>query len=346
MKTDYTRPLDLKHGHIDMNHGGGGRAMQQLIRELFAKHLGNDLLAQGNDGTVLPVQPGRLVMSTDSHVITPLFFPGGDIGALAVHGTVNDVAVMGATPLWLSAGFILEEGFPLADLERIVQSMAAAAHGAGVQIVTGDTKVVERGKADGVFITTTGVGVLLDGVNLSGAHARPGDAVLISGTIGDHGMAIMSQRENLQFAAPIVSDSAALNGLTAALIASGTELRLMRDPTRGGLAATLNEIAQQSRCGMTLMEAAIPIQPAVEGACELLGLDPLNIANEGKLIVVCAAASAEATLQTLRAHPLGRNAAQIGSITDDPHHFVQMQTRFGGRRMVDWLSGEPLPRIC
>jgi hydrogenase expression/formation protein HypE len=253
---------------------------------------------------------------------------------------------MGATPLWLSAGFILEEGFPLADLERIVQSMAAAAHGAGVQIVTGDTKVVERGKADGVFITTTGVGVLLDGVNLSGAHARPGDAVLISGTIGDHGMAIMSQRENLQFAAPIVSDSAALNGLTAALIASGTELRLMRDPTRGGLAATLNEIAQQSRCGMTLMEAAIPIQPAVEGACELLGLDPLNIANEGKLIVVCAAASAEATLQTLRAHPLGRNAAQIGSITDDPHHFVQMQTRFGGRRMVDWLSGEPLPRIC
>jgi hydrogenase expression/formation protein HypE len=285
-------------------------------------------------------------MSTDSHVITPLFFPGGDIGALAVHGTVNDVAVMGATPLWLSAGFILEEGFPLADLERIVQSMAAAAHGAGVQIVTGDTKVVERGKADGVFITTTGVGVLLDGVNLSGAHARPGDAVLISGTIGDHGMAIMSQRENLQFAAPIVSDSAALNGLTAALIASGTELRLMRDPTRGGLAATLNEIAQQSRCGMTLMEAAIPIQPAVEGACELLGLDPLNIANEGKLIVVCAAASAEATLQTLRAHPLGRNAAQIGSITDDPHHFVQMQTRFGGRRMVDWLSGEPLPRIC
>ncbi len=346
MKTDYTRPLDLKHGHIDMNHGGGGRAMQQLIRELFAKHLGNDLLAQGNDGTVLPVQPGRLVMSTDSHVITPLFFPGGDIGALAVHGTVNDVAVMGATPLWLSAGFILEEGFPLADLERIVQSMAAAAHGAGVQIVTGDTQVVERGKADGVFITTTGVGVLLDGVNLSGAHARPGDAVLISGTIGDHGMAIMSQRENLQFAAPIVSDSAALNGLTAALIASGTELRLMRDPTRGGLAATLNEIAQQSRCGMTLMEAAIPIQPAVEGACELLGLDPLNIANEGKLIVVCAAASAEATLQTLRAHPLGRNAAQIGSITDDPHHFVQMQTRFGGRRMVDWLSGEPLPRIC
>lgn len=346
MKTDYTRPLDIKHGHIDMNHGGGGRAMQQLIRELFARHLGNELLAQGNDGTVLPAQPGRLVMSTDSHVVTPLFFPGGDIGALAVHGTVNDVAVMGAIPLWLSAGFILEEGFPLADLERIVQSMAAAARDAGVQIVTGDTKVVERGKADGVFITTSGVGVLPEGVNLSGTHARPGDAVLISGTIGDHGMAIMSQRENLQFDAPIASDSAALNGLTAALIASSADLRLMRDPTRGGLAATLNEIAQQSCCGITLMEAAIPIQPAVEGACELLGLDPLHIANEGKLVVICAETSAERALQTLRAHPLGQHAAHIGTVTDDPHHFVQMQTRFGGRRMVDWLSGEPLPRIC
>jgi hydrogenase expression/formation protein HypE len=346
MKTDYIRPLDLKQGRVDLSHGGGGRAMQQLIRELFAKHLGNDLLAQGNDGTVLPQQAGRLVLSTDCHVVSPLFFPGGDIGALAVHGTVNDVAVMGATPLWLAAGFVLEEGFALADLDRIVRSMAAAARHAGVQVVTGDTKVVEQGKGDGVFITTTGVGLLPEGVDLSGAYARPGDTVLISGTIGDHGMAIMSQRENLQFDAPIVSDSAALNGLTAALLASGATLRLMRDPTRGGLAATLNEIAQQSRCGIVLQETAIPIQPAVEGACELLGLDPLNIANEGKLIVVCAADSAPQALAVMRAHPLGQNAAIIGTVTDDPHHFVQMQTRFGGRRMVDWLSGEQLPRIC
>ncbi len=346
MKSDYSRPLDLKHGRVDLSHGGGGRAMQQLIRELFARHLGNELLAQSNDGTVLPSQQGRLVMSTDSHVVAPLFFPGGDIGALSVHGTVNDVAVMGATPLWLSAGFILEEGFPLADLDRIVRSMAEAARHAGVQIVTGDTKVVEQGKGDGVFITTTGIGVLPDGIDLSGANARPGDAVLISGSIGDHGMAIMSQRENLAFDAPIVSDSAPLNSLTAALLASQIELRLMRDPTRGGLAATLNEIATQAGVGITLFESAIPIKPAVEAACELLGLDPLNIANEGKLIVVCAADSAPSALEVLRAHPLGREAAIIGTITADPNRFVQMQTRFGGRRMVDWLSGEQLPRIC
>lgn len=346
MKSDYSRPLDLKHGRVDLSHGGGGRAMQQLIRELFARHLGNELLAQGNDGTVLPAQQGRLVMSTDSHVVAPLFFPGGDIGALSVHGTVNDVAVMGATPLWLSAGFILEEGFPLADLDRIVRSMAEAARHAGVQIVTGDTKVVEQGKGDGVFITTTGIGVLPDGIDLSGANAQPGDAVLISGSIGDHGMAIMSQRENLAFDAPIVSDSAALNSLTAALLASQVELRLMRDPTRGGLAATLNEIATQAGVGITLFESAIPIKPAVEAACELLGLDPLNIANEGKLIVICAADSAPSALEILRAHPLGREAAIVGTITADPHYFVQMQTRFGGRRMVDWLSGEQLPRIC
>lgn len=346
MKADYTRPLDIKHGRVDLSHGGGGRAMQQLIRELFARHLGNDLLAQGNDGAVLPAQPGRLVMSTDSHVVAPLFFPGGDIGALSVHGTVNDVSVMGATPLWLSAGFILEEGFPLADLERIVRSMAEAAGAAGVKIVTGDTKVVEQGKGDGLFITTTGVGTLPEGIDLSGAYARPGDAILISGTIGDHGMAIMGQRENLNFESPIVSDSASLNRLTAALIASGATLRLMRDPTRGGLAATLNEIAAQSKCGISLVETAIPIKPAVEAACELLGLDPLNIANEGKLIVVCDAASAQTALATLRADPLGRDAAIIGTATEDPHHFVQMQTRFGGRRMVDWLSGEQLPRIC
>ena len=346
VKPGYARPLDLKRGRVDLGHGGGGRAMQQLVRELFHAHLGNPWLAQGNDGSVLPPAVGRLVMSTDSHVVSPLFFPGGDIGSLAVNGTVNDLAVMGAKPLWLSAGFILEEGLPLLDLERIVTSMAAAARNAGVAIVTGDTKVVEHGKGDGVFITTTGVGFLPDGIHLSGDLAQPGDILLLSGSVGDHGMAIMSKRENLSFDAPILSDSAALNGLTAAMLASGAAIRVMRDPTRGGLAATLNEIAHQSGVGIHLEEAAIPVKPEVDAACELLGLDPLNIANEGKLIAVCAAADADRLLAAMRAHPQGRQAARIGTVVDDPNGFVQMKTKFGGRRMVDWLSGEQLPRIC
>ena len=342
----YARRLDLKNGRVDMSHGGGGRAMLQLISELFARPLGNEYLAQGDDGACLPAAQGRLVVSTDSHVVSPLFFPGGDIGSLAVHGTVNDVAVMGATPLYLTAGFILEEGFPLADLARIAVSMARAAQEAGVKLVAGDTKVVEQGKGDGVFITTTGIGVLAEGLHLSGNQAKPGDAVLLSGSLGDHGVAIMSQRENLSFAAAILSDSAALNGLTAAMLASGAVLRVMRDPTRGGLAATLNEIAQQSGVGMHLEEAAIPVKPEVEAACELLGLDPLNIANEGKLVAICAAEDAEKLLGAMRAHPLGAAAAIIGRVVEDASGFVQMKTRFGGRRMVDWLSGEQLPRIC
>ena len=345
-KRGYSRPLDLRHGRVDLGHGGGGRAMVQLIAELFTRHLSNEYLAQGNDGALLPQAPGRLVVSTDSHVVSPLFFPGGDIGCLAVHGTVNDVSVMGATPLYLTAGFILEEGFPLANLARIVESMARAAEDAGVKLVAGDTKVVEQGKGDGVFITTTGVGFLPEGLRLSGDLARPGDAVLLSGGIGEHGMAILSRRENLAFDAPILSDTAALNGLTAAMLATGAAIRVMRDPTRGGLAATLNEIAQQSGVGISLDEAAIPIRPEVEAACELLGLDPLNIANEGKLIAICDAADSERLLTAMRAHPLGRDAAIIGEVTADPHRFVQMRTRFGGRRMVDWLSGEQLPRIC
>jgi hydrogenase expression/formation protein HypE len=346
VKKGYARRLDLKHGRVDMSHGGGGRAMVQLITDLFAKHLANEYLAQGNDGTCLPQTPGRLVVSTDSHVVSPLFFPGGDIGGLSVHGTVNDVAVMGAAPLYLTAGFILEEGFPLADLARIVESMARAADEAGVKLVAGDTKVVEQGKGDGVFITTTGVGFLAEGVHLSGDLARPGDVVLVSGSIGDHGVAIMSQRENLSFDAPILSDTAALNGLTAAMLASGANIKVMRDPTRGGLAATLNEIAHQSGVGVHLEEAAIPVKPEVDAACELLGLDPLNIANEGKLIAICAAEDADGLLAAMRAHPMGRQAAVIGKVVEDPNGFVQMKTRFGGRRMVDWLSGEQLPRIC
>ena len=343
----YIRPLDLKTGQIDMAHGSGGRAMAQLIEELFAKHLGNEYLAQGDDGALLPHPgEGRLVMATDSHVVSPLFFPGGDIGCLSVHGTINDVAVMGAEPLYLSAGFILEEGFKLADLARIVQSMAAAAREAGVPIVTGDTKVVERGKGDVVFITTTGVGVVRPGNELSGRNALPGDAILVSGTLGDHGMAIMAERESLGFESPIVSDTAALHGLIAAMRASGAEIHVLRDPTRGGLATTLNEIARQSGVGMMLQEKNLPVKPEVEAACEFLGLDPLYVANEGKLVAICAAADAEKLLAVMRAHPLGGAAAMIGTVHEDAHHFVQMTTGFGGRRIVDWLSGEQLPRIC
>jgi len=337
---------DLRNGRVDLNHGGGGRAMLRLIEGVFARHLGNPYLEQGNDAAVLPAPGGRLVVSTDSHVVSPLFFPGGDIGSLAVHGSINDVAVMGATPLYLTAGFILEEGFPLADLDRIAASMGRAAREAGVPVVAGDTKVVEAGKGDGVFITTTAIGVLGEGVSLSGDQARPGDAILLSGSIAEHGMAILSRRENLAFDAEIVSDSAALHGLTAAMLASGAAIRAMRDPTRGGLAATLNEIASQSGVGMQLQESAIPIQPAVAAACEFLGLDPLYLANEGKLLAICAAKDADRLLNAMRDHPLGRNAAIIGEVRADDAHFVQMQTAFGGSRMVDWLSGEQLPRIC
>ena len=350
LRKDYTRPLDLKHGRVDMNHGAGGRASAQLIEALFARAFDNPALREGNDGAVLPAPPAghRLVLATDAHVISPLFFPGGDIGALSVHGTVNDVAMMGAQPLYLSASFILEEGLPLADLKRIVDSMAAAAREAGVAIVTGDTKVVEQGHGDGVFISTTGAGWLPPGRRLSGDLARPGDVVLVSGPIGDHGVAVLSKRESLEFETEIVSDSAALNGLTAAMLAAVPEgsVRVLRDPTRGGLATTLNEITRQSGTGITLDEAKIPVRAQVEAACELLGLDPLYVACEGRLVAICAPDVAETLLAAMQAHPLGQQAARIGLVTDDPHRFVQMETRFGGRRVVDWLSGEQLPRIC
>lgn len=348
MKKAYVRPLDLKHGRVDLSHGAGGRAMAQLIDELFARAFANEFLAQGNDGAVLPAPaPGeRLVMACDGHVVSPLFFPGGDIGCLAVHGTINDVAVMGARPLYLSASFILEEGFPLADLKRIVESMAAASRSAGVPVVTGDTKVVEQGKGDGVFIATTGLGVLPAGRDLGGARARPGDAILVSGSLGDHGMAILAQRESLAFESEIVSDTAALHGLIAVLLEAVPGTRVLRDPTRGGLATTLNEIAHQSGVGMVLEERAIPVAPQVAAACELLGLDPLYVANEGKLVAIVPASDCDAALAALRAHPQGRGASRIGEVTADPSHFVQLRTALGGRRMVDWLSGEQLPRIC
>jgi len=343
----FRRKLDIRNGCVDLSHGSGGRAMAHLIADVFHDSFSNDWLARGNDQAAFDVSGGRMVMTTDGYVISPLFFPGGDIGSLAVHGTINDVAMAGARPLYLSASFIIEEGFSLADLKKIADAMGDAARQAGVPIITGDTKVVERGKADGVFISTTGIGVVAAGLDLSAEKARVGDRVLVSGTLGDHGIAVMSQRQNMTFETDIISDSAALHELVAAMVAvDGVGIRVMRDPTRGGLAATLNELAQQSRVGFRIEEQAIPVRPAVAAACELLGLDPLNVANEGKLVAIVAPEAAGGLLAAMRAHPLGRDAADIGQVVEDDHRFVQMTTNFGGGRIVDWLSGEQLPRIC
>ena len=345
-KRSYLRPLDWRQGRVDMTHGSGGRASAQLVDELFLRAFDNDWLRALNDQACFLVSSGRMVAATDSHVVSPLFFPGGDIGCLSVHGTINDVAMAGAKPLYLTAGFILEEGFPLSDLRRIVDSMAAAAREAGVAVIAGDTKVVEQGKGDGVFITTTGIGVVPEGLYISGDRARPGDRILLSGTIGDHGVAIMSSREDLRFGTTVASDTAALHGLVATMVEAVPDIHCLRDPTRGGLATTLNEIAQQSRVGMRIREAPIPVRPQVRAACEFLGLDPLYVANEGKLVAICPPEAAERLLAVMQAHHLGADAAIIGEVVDDRHHFVEMETAFGGRRMVDWLTGEQLPRIC
>lgn len=338
--------LDRHKGQVTLSHGSGGRAMVQLIEELFVSAFDTPALRLGNDHAVLAPPPGRLALSTDSFVVSPLFFPGGDIGSLAVHGTVNDVAMSGARPLYLSAGFILEEGLPLATLERVVNSMAKAAREAGVAVVAGDTKVVERGHGDGLFINTTGLGVIPEGLDIAGANARPGDRVLLNGTLGDHGIAVMAERHGLTLEQGAHSDSAALNGLVEAMVEAVPTIRVLRDPTRGGLAATLNEIARQSEVGMRLDEASIPVRPAVTGACELLGIDPLNVANEGKLVAICAAADVATLLAVMRRHPLGVESALIGEVIEDRRCFVQMETVLGGTRMVDWLAGEALPRIC
>lgn len=338
--------LDMRDGRVEMSHGSGGRSMAQLIEELFVKHLDNDLLRQANDQAAFDVPGGRMVMSTDGHVISPLFFPGGDIGSLSVHGTLNDVAMSGARPLYLAAGFILEEGFSLAELDKIVASMGRASIASGVPVVTGDTKVVEKGKGDGVFITTTGVGIVPEGVNISGDRAQAGDAILVSGSIGDHGVAIMSSRENLEFETTIESDSAALHTLIEKMVSAVPDIHCLRDPTRGGLATTLNELALQSQVGMNLFETAIPVKPAVADACELLGLDPLYVANEGKLICICAQEDAQTLLQLMHSDEHGQQGAIIGEVIEDDFGFVKMETRFGGSRMVDWLAGEQLPRIC
>jgi hydrogenase expression/formation protein HypE len=344
---------------ILLAHGSGGKLSHDLVERLFARHFANPILLQLDDSAVVEVPaPGarlsspRLAFSTDSYVISPLFFPGGDIGKLAVCGTVNDLSMSGARPLWLSAGFIIEEGLPVAALERIVVSMAATAAQAGVLIVTGDTKVVDRGSADRLFINTAGVGLVPSGVEIAGDRARPGDVVLLSGTIGDHGMTIMTQREGLRFDSPLESDCAPLNGLVADLLAAissfsqSRAIHCLRDPTRGGLATTLNELAGRSNVGIEIEETAIPVREAVRGACELLGLDPLYVANEGKLIAIVTPEAAEAALTTLRAHEYGREAAIVGRVTEEHRGRVVLRTALGARRVVDMLAGEQLPRIC
>ncbi len=334
---------------VEAAHGAGGRAMGRLIDELFRQAFDNPLLNAGDDFAAFEVPAGRMVMSTDAHVITPLTFPGGDIGALSVHGTVNDVAMSGARPLYLSAAFILEEGFSLEALRVIVESMARAAREAGVSIVTGDTKVVPRGKGDGVYITTTGVGVLGEGINISGSRARAGDRILISGPIAEHGVAVLAAREGLALGGELRSDSAALNGLVEVMLAgldNPDRLHCLRDPTRGGVAAALNEMAAQSGVGMRIDEALVPLRTEVAAACELLGLEPLQVANEGRLIAICEPESADGLLAAMRAHPLGEQAAIIGEVVGDDPGRVALRTRLGAERWLEPPHGEPLPRIC
>ena len=336
----------LSHEQIVLGHGSGGKLSAQLIEQVFLPAFRNPLLDKLDDQAVFDVGQARLAFTTDSFVVTPIFFPGGDIGRLAVNGTVNDLAMSGARPLYLSAAFILEEGLPMADLRRVVQSMSEAAREAGVQLVTGDTKVVNRGKGDKVFITTTGVGVIEKPVSISADRARPGDKVILSGPIGDHGMAILSQRENLEFDGAIESDCAALHRLVADMLDVSTEIHCLRDATRGGVATVLNEIAARSRAGMLLRETTIPVHDNVRGACEILGLDPLYVANEGKLVAVVAAEVAGTVVERMRQNPLGREARIIGEVSAAHPGMVLMQTEIGGTRVLDTLFGEQLPRIC
>lgn len=336
----------LDHKQIVLGHGSGGKLTAELIQKLFLPAFRNEYLDRLDDQAVLEVKDGRLALTTDSFVVTPIFFPGGDIGRLAINGTVNDLAMSGARPLYLAAAFILEEGLAIEDLRRVVDSMSRAAQESGVQLVTGDTKVVNRGKGDQVFITTTGLGIIERPVAISADRARPGDKVLLSGTIGDHGMAIMSQRESLEFEGTIESDTAPLHTLVAAMLEASEEIHCLRDPTRGGLATSLNEIAGRSEVGIELDENSIPVRETVKGACEILGLDPLYVANEGKLVAIVAPQAAEAVLQAMRNHPLGRQARLIGDVVNRHTRMVLMKTEIGGTRVVDVLFGEQLPRIC
>jgi hydrogenase expression/formation protein HypE len=336
----------VKEERITMSHGAGGKATQTLIEAVFLDAFRNPLLEPLEDAARIHVNGARVALTTDSYVVSPLFFPGGDIGDLAVNGTVNDLAVSGAVPLYLSAGFILEEGFPVADLIRIVASMQAAALRAGVQIVTGDTKVVERGKADGCYINTAGVGVIERDITLGVAQARPGDAILVSGPIGDHGITIMLARGELDLEADVISDTAPLNGLISTLLSNATGVRALRDATRGGVATILNEIATAAGVGIVVTEDDIPVRLEVRGASELLGIDPMYVACEGRVVVVVEGNQADKALAAMRSHPQGEQAAIIGRVTADPPGIVQLKTAFGGTRIVDLLVGDPLPRIC
>jgi hydrogenase expression/formation protein HypE len=346
-------PLPIfDHPQIVLGHGSGGKLSAELIEKVFVRRFSNPTLERMNDSALLEIGGARLAFTTDSFVVTPIFFPGGDIGSLAVNGTVNDLAMSGAKPLYLAAAFILEEGLLASDLIRVVDSMQAAAANAGVQMVTGDTKVVNRGKGDQVFIATTGIGEVPADMQLSADRAQPGDRILLSGYIGDHGITILSQREGLEFEGDLRSDCAALNGLVEAMLdearAAGapSAIRCMRDPTRGGVASTLNEIAGRAGVGMMLQEDEIPVRDTVRGACEMLGLDPLYVANEGKLLAVVSAKLAPQVLERMRSHPLGRDSRLIGQVLDGPRGMVLMKTSIGGTRVVDTLFGEQLPRIC
>ena len=329
-----------------LGHGSGGKLSNDLVRDVFLPALGNPELAQLNDQAVVRVGSTKIAMTTDSFVIKPLFFRGGDIGSLAVHGTVNDLAVGGATPLFLTAAFVIEEGLPMDVLRRVVLSMQQAAEAAGVRVVAGDTKVVEKGKGDGLFINTTGIGVVPEHIELSADRAQPGDAIILSGSIGEHGITILAEREGLEFESAVESDSAALNGLCAEILQASLEVRCMRDLTRGGLSSALNEIAAQSNVGVELNESSIPVRDEVRGACEMLGLDPLYVANEGKLIAIVAAEAANSVLEAMRSQTHGVNAQIIGRVTSSLPGLVTMKTPLGTSRIVDMLAGDQLPRIC
>ncbi len=334
------------YSEIVLAHGSGGKLSHQLMEKMVLPQFRNELLEPLHDGAIFSLGGERVAFSTDSYVVNPIFFPGGDIGKLAVHGTVNDLAMCGARPLYLSVGFILEEGLPMEEFWRVVQSMRAAADAAGVMLVTGDTKVVDRGKADKIFINTSGIGVIPEGRNIAPIRAQVGDKIIMSGAMAVHGIAIMSVREGLEFESEIASDTAPLNGLVEAILDASDDVHVLRDPTRGGITSALTEIAQSAQVGMLLKEAAIPISEEVKGACEILGLDPLYVANEGKLLAIVRPAAAEQIVAIMRAHPLGADAAVIGEVVSDHPGYVTMNTRVGGRRVVDMLSGEQLPRIC
>ena len=346
MASSQTSDFGFQTSHVLLGHGSGGRLTAELIDRVFVPAFANPMLAPLNDQAVFELGSARVALTTDTFVVKPIFFPGGDIGKLAIHGTVNDLAMAGARPLYLSAGFLLEEGFALVDLERITTSMKQAADDAGVCIVTGDTKVVERGHGDGVYINTTGLGIIEHGGRLSIDQAQPGDTVLVSGPIGDHGVAVLAQREGLQFKLPLESDSAALHELALSLPLGSGAIRCLRDPTRGGLATTLNEITGASKVGIALQESQIPVREAVRGFCELLGLDPLYIACEGRLVAIVAADRAEEVQDIMRRHQLGAESACVGQVVADHPGTVVMESCVGGKRIVDMLSGEQLPRIC